>query len=218
MNWLICVLHEWQTLIASLIALGAACWTIRKISKQIDLQEKQIEFDRERYESTQKSKTWAARAALPDALSSLCGFIKSCVIFLMSTEQNRESPSPSSDAINVLKTSIEYIDPVSARKLFKIVVFYQIHNARFFDDYAQGAQYQKVRQIYDAVHLRALIDQVFEYARDNAEAIPDTDLNNDNMKAALRTCAGLDWYLQHEKDLTPVVKLIDERYPVNNDD
>lgn len=133
----------------------------------------------------------------------------------MSDEQNRELPGPPSDAINVLKTSVEYIDPISAQKLFKIVVFYQIHNSRFFANQDPNSEHTKAQRIYDAVKLRALIDQIYEYARNEVSVVPDTELNNSDMKTALRTCGGLDYYFQHENEFSSVLQLIDQRHPVD---
>lgn len=216
MSWLVCTIQEWQTLLASLIALLAAYWTITKISKQIRLQEGQIKSERERYEDAQKSKAWATKAALPDALSSLCSFVEACVIFLMSDRQNRELPAPPSDAMNVLKSSVEYIDPISAQKLFEIIVFYQIHNSRFYGYKDQSGEHIKLQRLYDAVKLRALIDHVYEYARKEVDTIPDLELKNSNMKTALKTCASLDYYFQNESRFLPVLHIIDQKHPASD--
>lgn len=57
-------LHRWQTLAAGLLALVGALVTVRAIRAQIKLQEDQ-------HLAIRENKSRAARARMPDALSSI---------------------------------------------------------------------------------------------------------------------------------------------------
>ncbi len=122
--------HEWQTIIAGAIALAAAWWTIRTIRRQIRLQESQIEDGKRRYADAQRSKMWAARAELPDALSALCGYSGRCVSYLIGADGFDQMPDTPADAISVVKSCVEFVDSDSAEKLSDLIVHYQNHNAR----------------------------------------------------------------------------------------
>ena len=60
-------LKEWQTLLAGVIALGAAFWTIRTMQKQM------ADADRRHREQHERRK-FSMHAQMPDALSAICAY------------------------------------------------------------------------------------------------------------------------------------------------
>ena len=156
---------KWQTLIAGLLALGAATLSVRTIKKQ-------IQQDKDIHEETKKRKAFAARAYMPDAVSKLLEYSKECFSYL--ENPSHALPCPPSDAITVFKNSIEFIDTDTAAAIFEMVVFYQVHNACLFsyekesieekgDDYDQA--------IFDLILLTYHFCSIFEYARNEKEKI-----------------------------------------------
>ncbi|MCZ6741024.1 MAG: hypothetical protein O7D27_02560 [Alphaproteobacteria bacterium] len=198
---LISIVQEWQTLTAAGVALFGAWLTIRVIRAQIRLQKSQIEDEK-------RSRGWAARAALPDALSALCEYSESCLSYLMQRDEDHDIPEAPVEAINVVKSSIEYVDPDSAKKLFELVVHYQVHNSRL-----RGGGFENTQSIYDAVYLRALVDRLFEFARNEVDTVPDIPIGREAMMTALRVGIGLGRFLDIQQELQPVIEMIERRHP-----
>lgn len=206
-------LYKWQTLTAGAIALSAAWLTVRTIRQQIELQQSQIDEDKRRYENAQLSKNWVARVGMPDALSALCEYTESCVAYLRIADDDRQIPDTPAEAISVIKSSIEYVDPVSAHKLFELITHYQVHNARLSRHTEQNDQLENDIRICDTVKLRFLLDQLFEYARNEVDVVPDVEINRDGMVVALRGCVGFAEYAGNEETFAGVRALINMRYP-----
>ena len=212
MNTAICIAHEWQTLIAGTIALFAAWLTVRTIRQQIKLQQSQIEEDKRRYADAQLSKKWAARAGMPDALSTLCEYTRACVTYLSIADDNRQIPDAPAEAIGVIKSSIQYVDPESAHKLFELIEHYQVHNTRLSAYKEENDHPENDMRIYDAVKLRCLVDRLFEYARNEVDVVPAVEINRADMVTALRSCVGLAEYVGNEVRFAGVLDIINMRY------
>jgi hypothetical protein len=73
--WFVGVVDHWQTLVAGIIALVGAWWTVRGIRSQIN---QTIEFERDQHEREER----AARSVLPMALSELAQYATDCIKLL----------------------------------------------------------------------------------------------------------------------------------------
>ncbi len=190
-------LYEWQTLVAGLIALIGALGTIAIVKHQINL-------EKERYLNDRKSKMFAARAALPDALSEICKYAKHCVEYhsnsLLAHFEIEAVPNttivltkPPFEAANSIKESIEYLDPVSAKKMFELLVFFQIHNARLTENDQSRETIDQF--IFDAIKLYALSERLFPYARMIEDSAPDTELDKERIESYIffNLIAWSDW-------------------------
>ena len=211
-NWAITFAYEWQTLIAGTIALVAAWLTIRTIKNQIRLQKSQIDDEKRRHADVQRSKMWAARAELPDALSALCNYSERCVRHLMGADGLDQMPDTAADAISVVKSCVEYIDSESAKKLFELIVHYQIHNSRLSDYRRTDNPTENAERMYDTVYLRAPVNRLFEYERNNVEVVPNAELSHEDVMSALRICVGLSEYYSDEAIYASVIEIIDRRH------
>jgi hypothetical protein len=166
MSWwscLVVVVKDWQTLISALLALGAAWWTIQTIKGQISA-------EAQRHIQTSTRKALAARAQMPDALSQLCRFTEGCMSFL--DGRNEGLPDKATDAINILKSTIEFIDTQPAGKVFELVSFYQVHNARLYS----GREHRSPEiadRMYDTALLRFYVDRLYDYARNETEVVAE---------------------------------------------
>lgn len=208
-DWLItaiCILQDWQTLVASVVALAAALLTIRTIKQQ-------IRVDKERNLDSQKSKAWAARAEMPDALSALGRYAEGCVAYLSDINNSNQLPDVPVEAISAIKSSVEYVDPQSAHKIYDLVVHYQIHNSRLEGRTERNTKYANDQRIYDSVYMRALVDRLFNFARNEVSTVPETEISRKEMLTALRVCVGLGKYFQNEGIFAGVIKMIEERFP-----
>ncbi len=189
--------QDWQTLIAALLALLAAWWTVRPLKQQ-------IATDRERHSDTLKRKELSARAQMPDALSALCNFTEDCMKF--HDGRRRELPTPATEAIAALKTAIEFVEPQPAQKIFELVSFYQVHNARLFSDRREGVE--EVQRWYDTVRLRHYIDRLYEYAR-NESQIVEGEQTAERLISSLRQTVGLEHCFENEDRYVAVRAMID---------
>lgn len=202
--------ERFQTTIAALVALAAALLTVWKISHQVELQRLQIEDDRRRYADAQRSKAWAAKAAMPDALSALCQYAAGCGTYLRNGKGTDQIPNAPIDAINSIKSAIEFVDPQSAEKLFELIVHYQIYNSRLYTD-TFGSQPEI--QMYDTVYLYALSTRLFEFARNEIDVVPDAELSREYLLSALRQCVGVARYYGNENEFAYIENHIRDRHP-----
>lgn len=209
--------ERFQTIIAGGVALFAALLTVYMLARQIRLQQAQIDEEKWRYADTRRSKAWAAKAALPDALSELCLYTEDCVNYLVNGNKDTGLPDRPTGAIDVIKSAVEFADPESAKSLFNVVTHYQIHNARLgrYDettgDHTSPTEVND--RVYDSIFLRALVDGLFEFARNEIETAPSTEITRQKMLSALRQCIGVAKYYATEKKYEPVIDLINNKIP-----
>ena len=121
-------------------------------------------------------------------------------------------PDTPADAISVVKSCMEYVDSDSAEKLFDLIVHYQIHNSRLSDYRRTDNPTKNAEGMYDTVYLRALVNRLFEYARNQVKVVPNAEVSHDDIMSALRICVGLSEYYGHEARYASVIKVIDRRH------
>ncbi|WP_261318072.1 hypothetical protein [Rhizobium leguminosarum] len=110
----------WQTLIGSLLALGAALWTVWAMHDQ-------ARSDDTRHQNDRARKKMAARARTPDALSEMSAYVRSAGKSLVIDEKR---PLPPVAALTTLKDTIEHIDTKQAEQTFELVSWYQVQHSR----------------------------------------------------------------------------------------
>ena len=199
-------IREWQTLLAGFIALGAAGWTVWTINKQIALQRQAIDEDRNRHRESLLRRSRVARAGLSDALSALCEFSRISAGFAEGRVE--ASPERPVDAIALIRTSIGFVDEDSASALWKLLIEYQVHNARLFDGSRQAGEAERSHRIYDAVRLYASAERLFPFARNEVETVADEAVSRQAMISALKQCVGIDRYFGRDPQIASVKELI----------
>ncbi|MCH9000826.1 MAG: hypothetical protein IID48_21540 [Proteobacteria bacterium] len=180
------------------------------------MQKSQIDDEKSRHADAHHSKSWAARAGLPDALSALCKYSEGCAGYLMDADGFDQMPDAPIDAISVVKSCVEYVDSDSAEKLFELIVHYQIYNSRLSSYRITDNPAEKNERMYDTACLRALVNRLFEYARNKVRVVPDTEVGRDDIASALRACVGVDEYYDHEAKYESVMDIIDREHSGNN--
>ena len=169
--WVKNVVHSWQTLVAALIALGAAVWNIRRMGKQIKQQETALDFERRRYEETTRRKSMAASAELLDVLNDICNFTDYCFAYWTSDEETAPAPALVVESMKVIKASIEHVEEDAAKQLLELVRNYEVHNARHLhrqeEDRLPQSELQDKK--YDTVLLRCLANRLFPFARNEVK-------------------------------------------------
>lgn len=188
---LIIVLYEWQTLVAGLLALGAAWWTVKHLKEQINLQREALEDDKRRYEDSQLKKQLAARAALPDALADIYRYGVKCAEYysnLLLTHAGIETvpdsctqlPEPPYEATIPIKTSIEYLDPLSIKRMTELTNWFQILNARHGDE--DPSKHSISQGVFDSMKLCGLAERLFKFARQPEESVPTNKITRDEIE------------------------------------
>lgn len=191
--------YDWQTLISALLALLAAWWTVRTIKKQ-------IAGEANRHADAQKRRELSARAQMPDALSTLSRFTEACMKY--HDGRSQELPARSTEAVTVLKAAIEFIAPQPADKLFELVSFYQVHNARLFSARRRRAGPENADRMFDTTVLRFYIDRMYGYARNESEFVSD-EFTSDDLLSSLKAAVTLTEYAGNEERYVDVRKRID---------
>ena len=107
---------------------------------------------------------------------------------------------------------MEYVDSDSAEKLFELIVHYQINNSRLSGHSITNNHRENTERMCDTVYLRALVNRLFEYARNKVEAVPDAEVSREDMRSALVSCVGPDEYYSHEAKYASVIEIIDRRH------
>ncbi len=199
------VVKDYQTLISSFIALAAAGWTINTMHHQ-------IRADHQRHEELLQRKAWAARAQMPDALVGLIEFAETCFRYLSSEEA--DFPTLPADAINVFKSSIEFLDNASAEKIFEMVSFYQVHNSRLEGHSHRDRPHGYNDRVYDLVLLNHYFLRTFEYARRETETIDDGEPTRQDMLASLRSLVGHERYFVNRDAYADLERHIELMHPV----
>jgi hypothetical protein len=196
-------LDKWQTLIAGILALiagGGAIWSVLV----------QTRSQREEHNDLLKRKRFAARAQMSDTLSALAEFVRQCVEYLDGRREN--APERPTDAITVLKSAIEFVDTQPSKKIFELVSFYQVHNARLFSDRQRGRTEAAAAQAYyDAAKLYFYVDRLFDYARNLAETVTEEPTRL-NMVSAFRSAVQLAHYVGNESTYQGAREMIDRRH------
>lgn len=159
-------LFDWQTLIAGILALGAALLTVKRMNYQNALQERAIQEAAVRFNDQSERRTWAYRAKLIDTIDLLSNYTDLCIQRLTGRSLHLE---PSPPDVKMIQESIEYLDPQSAKAMFQIVAKLQVQWARLRPYLSEPHEAEWAYRIYDAIELKALVDRVFPYVRNTTE-------------------------------------------------
>ncbi|WP_051927605.1 hypothetical protein [Ruegeria halocynthiae] len=166
------VIKEWQTLVAGLLALGAAFLTIRTMRKQ-------MVNESIRHESQLRRQKKAARAKMPDALSEMSEYARQVGGYLLETQE--EPPQPPSASITTLQQVIEYIDDDAADRAFELASLFQVQHARMT---SSGPKRQHILHKYDIALLQAYTNSLFDYARNEVESVSNEKPSREDMRTA----------------------------------
>ena len=204
------LLKEWQTLTTGILALLAAWGTFRAINKQIklqkeqiddqkhqydlqkeqyDLQREQYDLERQLHERRELRTERVARAELPDALSAITLYAREYAEHWRANNGGGKPELPS-QAITMIKRAVGAIDDESADTICEFVEFFQIHNARTDSQPSDTPLNDRLQRTYDALKLQILAEQIFPFARREADSIEKRELNIDDFSSAARICFG----------------------------
>ncbi|MGE3868431.1 MAG: hypothetical protein AB7F51_02830 [Pseudorhodoplanes sp.] len=185
-------LFQWQTLIAGVLALIAAIWTIFQINKQIRQTEK-LETDK-RY-----SENNAARAVLPLALSQLTQYCREAIQFLDARRigvigaripPEIQLPRIEDDIVAILRESVRFADGDKVKQLSTVLAMLQILSSRL-EGVVEGRTGRTVSDISArdnilyAADIHSKIDALYEYGREGADL--NDRASTDELRKALRS-------------------------------
>jgi hypothetical protein len=176
------LIQEWQTLIASVIALAAAIWTIRTM-------EKQRQESAQQHQNQMNRRGLSARAKMPDALSGISAYLRDLSAWTTANSlrvkvDDESIPAAPTTHINALKEVIEHIENTAAQRTFELVSWYQVVQARMSRPSIRRTA--DVDALYAIVLLRAYCDSLFAYARNECSTAPTGKPSIDDMLAAIR--------------------------------
>lgn len=201
MSDILSFISEWQTLISALIALIAALWTIKLMSKQSRGEEI-------RHVAGLERKKLAARAQMPDALSGMAKYVQSCCLSLL---EGAEKPEPPLLEMSTLKSVIEHIDDAEAAKTFTLVSWYQVQHARIQAD-RKLKEIERNDMLYDAVLLLAHVNALFDYARNEGRSPESAEPSREEMMTAFKNALSLNATIAKRDQLHGVIELINRRH------
>jgi hypothetical protein len=196
-------LYDWQTFVTGILALIAAGATVLIMRTQTN-------DERERHADALHRKSLAARAQMPDALSALSHFSQACANWIDSRE--KEPLTAPTDAINTLKSGIEFVDTDAAAKVFELVSFYQVHNARLLPSTHPIHDPEAGDRLYDTTKLRCFVDRLFPYARNEVLAAPQGNPTQKDMMTALKIITGMAYPTHHKERYERVCYFITKRH------
>lgn len=215
------LLEKWQTFIAGLLALIGAYLTVAALERQLEIQRQQSDDQRRR-------KHYAARAAMPAALSELVQYTRACETLLK--DIGLASPltgriifappwvSPTvplipHDALQVLQTCIESADENMMAVIAGLIEDFQVMHARllsFLMDISPGSATIVTRhhlndRIIDTLEFDLRCGKMFDYARRRSEgAVPSIT------REELSTRAFFEDF--HDEDFPGFRELVDARF------
>lgn len=197
-------IYEYQTLIAglaaSLIGLVAASYT------------------RHQYKDTINRRRLSEKAKMNDALSGLCDYARSCFSAILNNDESLLPNRENNDDINILKHAIEYLDLDTSEAVYELVIQYQVNNARLerhFDSSEQRSINSQTDNLYDAVKLRAMAINLFDYARKEINSVKNATLSNNQMHSSLNGVYGYTKNILAHQDqrLDDLIRNIDRLHP-----
>jgi hypothetical protein len=169
---------NWQTLIAGLLALIGAGWTVRNIRRQI---EQTDDLERKRQQRDER----AARAALPLALNELTQYCDDCIRLLVRyvpakrgeseiVEPTLSAPAVPDGIISTFQAIARNEDTGIANEVAGVLSRLQIQSARLrglvLRSIAEGRGRMSFQEgcycIFDAADLHAHANRLFGYPRD----------------------------------------------------
>jgi hypothetical protein len=174
-------IETYQTLITGILALIAATATIYVMNTQVQQVDDAQKENRERH-------NFAARAVMPPALDSLCGYTSASIEFLLHARDAPPGPalpgsSPvqvpaiSESSIKVLRECIESAEIPDRQRIADLISAIQIQNARIRDVYTTGGARRATltnidHYIFNSIVIQAQINVLFPYARRETTSVP----------------------------------------------
>ena len=128
-----------------------------------------------------------ARAGMPLALSELCAYTERAFGFIYGFGPSLPEPQ---DALQSLKSSIEYVDDPAAIEIAKLISRYQISRVRVLE-LDRRNQNAVLDRYYDHIELRHIIDGLFPYARRETAQFEGNPASAERYLLALDECATL---------------------------
>lgn len=196
-------LYNWQTLTSGILAVIVATVTVFVIHWQIS-------EERKRHADALYRKSLSARAQMPGALSAICEFTEQCILWY-----DRKHPTPPvapAAAIDALKAGIEFADNDTATRIFELVSFYQIHNARLNATTPPVKAPEDADRLFDTTKLRCLTDYLFPYARNEEKTAPVYNPSQDEMMTALKIITGPHYSSHYQQRYDKVRTRIERTY------
>jgi hypothetical protein len=178
MEWL----DKWQTLLAGVLALIGAMWTVYYIHRQI----KQVD----ELEKARRSKEeLAARAVLPLALSQLVQYASECLRVIKDRsvqpgmlpgdplDENAGLPTVQRDIIGTLQACVRYADNTVVGQISTLLAAIQVQQARLRELIIRSARrpdrriprFEAIGAMIDAAEIHAKASALFEYGREIAD-------------------------------------------------
>ncbi|WP_144299838.1 hypothetical protein [Elioraea rosea] len=214
-NWIYAFLKEWQTLIAALIALGAAYWTVRMMRRQI---EQAAQHERER----NRARYTAARAMLPLALADVMEWIGAHAETYKSARpktypKHLEKPYPKNGVIPEINqqtlASLEKMltaedNTVIQNILSDIIHDYQIVRSNWISHVNSDKDDSFLEATRDtalarAAYLYARVALLYPYARREASVVDEAE-----MPKALNNATFLLWGAEEYPDAYETAQMI----------
>jgi hypothetical protein len=198
-------LYDWQTLIAGILALIGAAWTVMGIRAQIRQTNEIAKDERDRDE-------FASRAVLSLALSQMTAYSQSCIKFIKEKQTetiavDEDLPTLEGDIVPRLQECARYTNKDIASKIWILLNVLQVQQARFYELVRRRAgERLTVNEVrdnsLDAADLHAKTAELFAYARD--EEGMRQRAPSDRLMAALHNAGYFD--ADH-----PAIEYLDEK-------
>lgn len=212
---LISTVHEWQTLIAGVLASIAALATIAGIRDQ-------IEADRQRSRDERHRTVISHRAVLPMVLSTLCDILeadlstlRAAIVQGRTNHDHFDMPAPPpqgglASAVETIRTVIEFEqdDQIAERQLRMLIAHLQIYLARRRPPHKEMifTEHNLQSLALDCVELYAIASGLFAYSR--PQDLGDFDLGRDRLVTAAR-----NMHLWEDDESDGIMTLFNHRYP-----
>lgn len=208
--------YRWQTLIAAMLALGAAIWTIGVIKQQVKQQQKALDLQHDELNDLRLRKEVRAQAGLPDALVEIMDYSRDCLAELRSDEETVLPARPQA-AMSVLKEAIEFAAKDQLPLFRDIINFFQVQNSRMSDYPARDDEQYSLQVQIDCVYLFSMAGNLLDYGRGGDAALPNTKFSNDDMRSGLRQMVGLRQFVGNQAQYNDLLGHIDLRHRNNSD-
>jgi hypothetical protein len=106
---------------------------------------------------------------------------------------------------------IEHIDDHEAAKTFRLVSWYQVQRARFANR-ANPKPVERDELLYDAILLQAYVNDLFDYARNEAQTTPEEKPTHEEMITAYKNAINLRTTIAKADEMQGVLKIIQRRH------
>ena len=150
------IAHDWQTLIAGLLAVLVAVFTVKQLVKQNSIQRKQFDWENLRAQKV-------ARLRLSHALSELCTYYIQCLAAWRSRDAASRPDLPKA-CVDVVINAAANADEDTFAVLSEVSSNLQSFNASI-----TGQDVDYPAMLIDLVYLQYYTDELFDYARFKAD-------------------------------------------------